>query len=56
VITDDDVEAARKATIDVLETHGVRVLDAREARFSLEDVFISVVERARTRHRAASAV
>jgi ABC-2 type transport system ATP-binding protein len=56
VITDDDVEAARKATIDVLETHGVRVLDAREARFSLEDVFISVVEKARTRHRAASAV
>ena len=54
VITEDDVDAARKATIGTLETEGVRVLDAREARFSLEDVFITVVEKARARARAAS--
>jgi regulator of sigma D len=31
-------------------------MDVREARFSLEDVFISVVEKARGRNRAASPV
>ena len=30
-----------------LEANGIRVLDAHEGRFSLEDVFISVVEKAR---------
>ena len=53
VITDDDVEAGRHATRRALEGHGIRVSDIREARFSLEDVFISVVEKARGRHRAA---
>jgi drug efflux transport system ATP-binding protein len=53
VITDDDVGAAERATIRELEAHGIRVRDAREQRFSLEDVFISVVERARRRDRAA---
>ena len=52
VITDDDFEAGRRATIQTLEAGGVRVIDAREARFSLEDVFISVVEQARGRRRA----
>ena len=30
-----------------LEAGGIRVIDAREGHFSLEDVFISVVEKAR---------
>jgi ABC-2 type transport system ATP-binding protein len=47
VITDDDVEAGRRATVGRLEAHGIRVVDVREARFSLEDVFISVIEKAR---------
>jgi drug efflux transport system ATP-binding protein len=53
VIVDEDVAAGRRATVRRLEAHGIRVLDVREARFSLEDVFISVVEKARRR---ASAV
>ena len=52
VITDDDVEAGTRATTRALEQHGIRVIDIREARFSLEDVFISVVEKARARSRA----
>ena len=55
VIVDDDVEAGRRATVADLEAHGIRVLDAREERFSLEDVFISVVEKARDRRRAVIA-
>ncbi|HLJ61525.1 MAG TPA: ATP-binding cassette domain-containing protein [bacterium] len=47
VITDEDAERATRTTTDVLRANGVRVIDAREGRFSLEDVFISVVERAR---------
>ena len=52
VITDDDVEAGARATTRELEKHGIRVIDIREQRFSLEDVFISVVEKARARGRA----
>ncbi|HET6983912.1 MAG TPA: ABC transporter ATP-binding protein [Myxococcaceae bacterium] len=52
VITDEDLDAGRRATIRTLEAGGVRVFDAREVRFSLEDVFISVVEQARGRSRA----
>ncbi|HKZ08088.1 MAG TPA: ATP-binding cassette domain-containing protein [Methylomirabilota bacterium] len=51
VITGEDLEAARRATIQALEDQGIRVIDVREAHFSLEDVFISVVEQARDRHR-----
>jgi ABC-2 type transport system ATP-binding protein len=54
VITDDDVDAGRHATRRALESRGIGVADIREVRFSLEDVFISVVEKARGRHRAAS--
>jgi ABC-2 type transport system ATP-binding protein len=54
VIVDDDVEAGRRATVRDLEVHGIRVMEAREARFSLEDVFISVVEKARGRRLAAA--
>jgi ABC-2 type transport system ATP-binding protein len=53
VITDDDAGAAGRSTKRYLEAHGIHVMDVREARFSLEDVFISVVERSRTRSRVA---
>jgi ABC-2 type transport system ATP-binding protein len=55
VITDADVEAGRRATVGELERQGIRVMDVREARFSLEDVFISVVEQARQPRPAAAA-
>ena len=50
----DDLAAARALmqTIDILRNHAFdapRVLEAREGRLSLEDVFISVVEQARER-------
>jgi ABC-2 type transport system ATP-binding protein len=47
VISDENAETAIRATKEKLENAGVRVLEAREGRFSLEDVFISVVEHAR---------
>ncbi|MGH7341690.1 MAG: ABC transporter ATP-binding protein, partial [Candidatus Rokuibacteriota bacterium] len=55
VIIDDDAEAGRRATVDALERHGLRVLDVREARFSIEDVFIAIVEQARQGRRALAA-
>jgi ABC-2 type transport system ATP-binding protein len=45
VITDD--ESGREETRRQLESDGIRVLSVREDRFSLEDVFISIVEKAR---------
>lgn len=47
IITDEDAEAGKRATSDQLEANGVHVISAREGRFSMEDVFISVVEQAR---------
>jgi ABC-2 type transport system ATP-binding protein len=55
VIVDDDLEGGRRATVSALQAHGLRVLDVREQRFSMEDVFISVVERARARSAAGAA-
>ncbi len=49
IITDSDVDVGILENTEKLETGGVRVLGAREGRFSLEDVFISVVEQARER-------
>jgi ABC-2 type transport system ATP-binding protein len=54
VISDDDVETTRRGITRELEHQGVRVIDAREAPFSLEDVFIAVVEQARAPGRAAA--
>lgn len=51
VITDEDFEAGRRATVQALEAQDIHVIDANEARFSLEDVFITVVEQARGRVR-----
>jgi ABC-2 type transport system ATP-binding protein len=49
IITDSEVETGIRETTQKLEAGGVRVIGAREGRFSLEDVFISVVEQARER-------
>jgi ABC-2 type transport system ATP-binding protein len=54
VITEDDVEQAIPATTQQLASAGVHVMSAREERFSLEDVFISVVEKARQQGKVAA--
>lgn len=54
VITDDEVASGIREYSQRLEAGGVHVLDAREGRFSLEDVFISVVEQARLRGKIGS--
>src|SRR5262245_3522801 len=46
VITDEDAEGAMHAITKKLEENGIHVIDAREEHFSMEDVFISIVERA----------
>ena len=53
IITEDDAATAERTTTQTLEANGVRVINAREGRFSLEDVFISVVERARQEGKVA---
>ena len=47
IVTDSSVDAGIRENTQKLEAGGIRVLSAREGRFSLEDVFISVVEQAR---------
>ncbi len=47
VITEDSVAGAIASTTEKLKRVGVAVISAREGTFSLEDVFISVVEKAR---------
>jgi drug efflux transport system ATP-binding protein len=56
VITDDDVEAAKRVIAGRLEGHRIHVIAAREAQLSLEDVFIKVVETTRERTRVAGDV
>jgi ABC-2 type transport system ATP-binding protein len=53
IITDEDAEAGEEATAKRLEANGVKVISAREARFSLEDVFVSIVEQARQQGKVA---
>jgi ABC-2 type transport system ATP-binding protein len=53
VITAEPADAAIGFITAELDTAGIRVLSAREARFSLEDVFISVVEQARVAGKVA---
>lgn len=53
LITDDEPQSARQATTRKLAAHGIRVIDVRQGRFSLEDVFISTVERARQQGKVA---
>jgi ABC-2 type transport system ATP-binding protein len=47
VVTDEDARAGEQTTTAKLDALGIRVLQVREARFSLEDVFIGIVEKAR---------
>jgi ABC-2 type transport system ATP-binding protein len=47
VVTDEDVDAGKRTATEKLESNGIRVTSAREQPFSLEDVFISVIEKAR---------
>ena len=54
VITDEDPAAAIKETTKRLEENGLHVTSSREIPLSLEDVFISIVEKARTQGKAAT--
>jgi len=54
VISDEDAAAAEKQTRAHLEAAGIQVLSAREQRYSLEDVFIRVVEEARVQGKVAA--
>ena len=55
MITEDDAERGQTQTTgDCWKRTGIRVLSAREERFSLEDVFISVVEKARQQGKVAA--
>jgi ABC-2 type transport system ATP-binding protein len=47
LITDEDPAIAIRETTQKLKANGLHVFSAREDRFSLEDVFISIVEKAR---------
>ncbi|HWD98435.1 MAG TPA: ABC transporter ATP-binding protein, partial [Bryobacteraceae bacterium] len=47
VITDADVETGKRDTEQRLAAAGIRVIEATEEPYSLEDVFIGVVEKAR---------
>jgi ABC-2 type transport system ATP-binding protein len=53
VITDGDVETGKRNIIDKLKAGGIEVRDAYEENFSLEDVFIVVVEKARQQGKVA---
>jgi ABC-2 type transport system ATP-binding protein len=54
VITDQDAESGIRDTTAKLEANGIHVRRAREGRFSMEDVFISVVEEARQQGKVAA--
>jgi ABC-2 type transport system ATP-binding protein len=54
VITDDDVDTGVRATTAKLQAAGIQVRSAREESFSLEDVFIAVVEKARQQGKVGS--
>jgi len=58
VITDavanEDAESGMQRITKKLAAEGIRVLSAREGQFSLEDVFISVVEQARLQGKVAA--
>ena len=53
VITDASVEQGIRETTDRLNASQIRVLEAREETYSLEDVFIVVVEKARKQGKVA---
>jgi hypothetical protein len=53
LITEEDPATAIRQTTKRLEENGLHVISAREGRFSLEDVFISIVEKARPQGKPA---
>jgi ABC-2 type transport system ATP-binding protein len=53
VITEQDPDSAIKQTTKRLEENGLHVFSVREDRFSLEDVFITIVEKARLQGKVA---
>jgi ABC-2 type transport system ATP-binding protein len=54
VIVDDDLEAGEREIAQKLEAAGLRIRDMREENYSLEDVFIVVVEKAKRQGKAAA--
>ncbi|MGC2656541.1 MAG: AAA family ATPase, partial [Bryobacteraceae bacterium] len=54
LITGEDAAAEERVTRERLNVVGIKVLSAEEQRFSLEDVFISMVEQARLQGKAGS--
>jgi ABC-2 type transport system ATP-binding protein len=54
IITDGDAQKSQASTTAQLEAAGIHVLEAQEGRFTLEDVFISVVEKARQQGKFAT--
>jgi len=54
VITNEDAQTGLQTITKKLEANGIQVINAREGRFSMEDVFISVVEKARLEGKVAS--
>jgi ABC-2 type transport system ATP-binding protein len=54
IITEEDAGTGERINRRRLEDAGIRVLQAREGRFSLEDVFIGVVEKARQQGKVAT--
>jgi ABC-2 type transport system ATP-binding protein len=50
MVTDDDADGEMRLAREKLRANGIQVISVREERFSLEDVFIGVVQRARTQH------
>ena len=52
-LTGDDLASGEKATKEKLQSNGIRVIQIREGRFSMEDAFISVMEKARQQGKVA---
>lgn len=55
VITPDDAASGERSTREKLKSAGIRVIQVREGRFSMEDVFISIVQKARQQGKVARA-
>lgn len=51
LITDDDADTEKQLALAKLLANGIQVISVREKRFSLEDVFINVVQRMRAQQR-----
>ena len=54
VITDDDIEKGTREVVEKLRREGIEAREVHEERFSLEDVFIVVVEKARQEGKVAT--